>query len=60
MLVDSHCHLDRLTLEKYDNNLEGAINAALDRDIKQLLCVGISVKNRQAVMPISLSLLFVL
>lgn len=53
MLIDSHCHLDRLSLEKYDNNLELAINAALDRDIHKLLCVGISVDNRQTVMDIA-------
>lgn len=53
MLVDSHCHLDRLSLEKYNNQLDAAIEAALARDIQQLLCVGISVNNRQAVIDIA-------
>ncbi len=53
MLVDSHCHLDRLSLEKYDNNLSAAIDAALSRDIHQLLCVGISINNREAVVKIA-------
>ncbi len=53
MLVDSHCHLDRLSLEKYDNNLSAAINAALERGIHQLLCVGISIKNRETVVNIA-------
>ncbi len=53
MLVDSHCHLDRLSLEKYGNDLKPAIDAALSRDIQQLLCVGISTKNRKRVMEIA-------
>ncbi len=53
MLVDSHCHLDRLKLEKYDGQLSAAIDAALARDIQQLLCVGISVNNREAVVNIA-------
>ena len=53
MLVDSHCHLDRLALEKYDDNLSLAIEAALARDVQQLLCVGISVNNREAVVNIA-------
>jgi TatD DNase family protein len=53
MLVDSHCHLDRLKLDKYENGLEGAIEAALARDIHQLLCVGISINNRKDVVSIA-------
>lgn len=53
MLVDSHCHLDRLKLDKYDGQLSAAIDAALARDIQQLLCVGISVNNREAVVDIA-------
>ncbi len=53
MLVDSHCHLDRLKLDKYENGLEGAIEAALSRDIQQLLCVGISINNRKDVVGIA-------
>ncbi|MGS2716552.1 TatD family hydrolase [Eionea flava] len=53
MLIDSHCHLDRLNLEKYDNQLSSAIDAALARGVQQLLCVGISVNNRQAVVDIA-------
>jgi TatD DNase family protein len=53
MLIDSHCHLDRLKLDGYDGQLSAAIDAALARDIQQLLCVGISVNNRQAVVDIA-------
>ena len=53
MLVDSHCHLDRLKLDKYDNELSAAISAANERGIERLLCVGISLSNREAVVNIA-------
>ncbi|MBX2808314.1 MAG: TatD family hydrolase [Cellvibrionaceae bacterium] len=53
MLVDSHCHLDRLTLDKYDQQLSGAIEAARGRGIQQLLCVGISIDNRETVVKLA-------
>ncbi|MFT6221052.1 MAG: TatD DNase family protein [Candidatus Endobugula sp.] len=53
MLVDSHCHLDRLNLDAHDNQLSSAIDAALARGVQQLLCVGISVNNREAVVEIA-------
>lgn len=53
MLIDSHCHLDRLNLEKHNNQLSSAIEAATSRGVQQLLCVGISVDNRQAVVDIA-------
>jgi len=53
MLVDSHCHLDRLQTSAYDNGLEGAIAAAKERDIAYMLCVCISADNRQAVVDIA-------
>ncbi len=53
MLVDSHCHLDRLDLVPYNGSLEQAINAAHERDIQQLLCISISLGNIQAVIDIA-------
>ena len=65
MLVDSHCHLDRLKFDNikkdeahidnpaYLEQLSIAIEAASARDIQQLLCVGISVNNREAVVSIA-------
>lgn len=49
MLVDSHCHLDRLKLDKYNGELDAALQAARDRGVGKMLCVGISVENRAAV-----------
>ncbi len=49
-LVDSHCHLDRLELSKYDGKLSGAIAAAEAADIKRFLCVSINIENFPAVL----------
>ena len=53
MLVDSHCHLDRLDLENCKGGLAGALDAAKERGISRFLCVGISLDNRQAVIDIA-------
>lgn len=53
MLIDSHCHLDRLRLDKYEGELSSAINAALERGVKGMLCVGISLENREEVIKIA-------
>lgn len=53
MLIDSHCHLDRLRLDKYDGNLELAIEAARENSVKGMLCVGISLENREKVLEIA-------
>ena len=53
MIVDSHCHLDRLTLDKYENGLDDAVQAALEQGVQQMLCVGISLNNRQQVIEIA-------
>lgn len=53
MLVDSHCHLDRLKLDKYDGSLEAALDHARQRGVGKMLCVGISLENRQAVVDLA-------
>ncbi len=53
MLVDSHCHLDRLDLSVYDNDLTKAIDAANEAGVGKMLCVGISLENRHAVTQIA-------
>lgn len=53
MLIDSHCHLDRLNLGNYDDNLANAIDAAYNAGVEKMLCVGISVENREAVVDIA-------
>lgn len=53
MLIDSHCHLDRLRLDKYEGRLEDAVEAAEQRGVQGMLCVGISLENREAVTAIA-------
>lgn len=53
MLVDSHCHLDRLKLDKYDGSLDAALSHARERGVEKMLCVGISLDNRQAVVELA-------
>ena len=45
MLTDSHCHLDKIDLEFFDNNFENMINAAKDADVSQFLCACIDTEN---------------
>ncbi|QEI12464.1 TatD family hydrolase [Cellvibrio japonicus] len=53
MIVDSHCHLDRLNLAAYDGNLDEAVAAAHARGIQQMLCIGISLENIPTVIDIA-------
>ena len=45
MFVDSHCHLDRLDLSKFDDRLEGALKLAADEGIDYFLCVCIDLEH---------------
>lgn len=45
MLIDSHCHLDRLELTPYGGQLDGAIAAAHQRGVDLMLCVSIDMNN---------------
>lgn len=45
MLIDSHCHLDRLKLEAYDGDLARAIQAAEARGVTGFLCVAIDLEH---------------
>jgi len=44
MLVDSHCHLDRLDLSK-NNNLSELIDTAHEANIGHMLCVSIDLES---------------
>lgn len=44
-LIDSHCHLDRLDLTPYDENLSNALNYANDLGVGHMLCVSINMEN---------------
>lgn len=49
LLVDSHCHLDRLDLSKYPNGLDGALDAARDQGVGHFLNVSIDMENYQVI-----------
>jgi TatD DNase family protein len=45
MLVDSHCHLDRLDLEPFGGRIEGVLDAAREQGIGHFLCVSINLED---------------
>ncbi len=45
MLVDSHCHLDRLDLEPFGGDLDAALAAAAEAGVGHMLCVCIDMDN---------------
>lgn len=53
MLVDSHCHLDRLDLSPYQGDLGAALDAARARGVRQMLCIGIDRGNVSTVIDIA-------
>ncbi len=50
MLVDSHCHLDRLSLADFDGDLDRALAAARAAGVAHMLCVGIDLEAFPAMM----------
>jgi TatD DNase family protein len=53
MIVDSHCHLDRLDLTAHKQTLAQLIAQARARDVVGMLCVCISEENKDAVLAIA-------
>jgi len=49
-LIDSHCHLDRLDLSKYENGLQGALEQAIQNNIAHMLCVSIDLEAYPAML----------
>ncbi|MCG7917639.1 MAG: TatD family hydrolase [Candidatus Thiodiazotropha taylori] len=45
MLVDSHCHLDRVALDHYANDFGQFVASTLDRGISHMLCVSIDLES---------------
>ena len=45
MFIDSHCHLDRLDLTVFDNNLDNVIQAAEAVNITDFLCISVTLKE---------------
>jgi TatD DNase family protein len=53
MLVDSHCHLDRIDLEGFGGSLEGVLDAARENGIDHMLCVCIDLEHFEDVADIA-------
>lgn len=53
MLIDSHCHLDRLDLSRHKQSLDDALDVARSRGVKGFLCIGIGQANTSQVIDIS-------
>lgn len=53
MLVDSHCHLDRLDLAPYNGDLDLAVDAANQAGVGHILCVAIDLPRLSDVLDIA-------
>ena len=45
MLVDSHCHLDRVDLGRYDGDFAKLMQATAEAGISHMLCVSIDLEH---------------
>jgi TatD DNase family protein len=53
MLVDSHCHLDRLDLSAFDGSIDAVLAAAEAQDIGHFLCVSINLEDYPAMLKLA-------
>lgn len=53
MLIDSHCHLDRLDLAAHGGSLDAALDAARAAGVGHFLCIGINADNAATVKQLS-------
>jgi TatD DNase family protein len=53
MLIDSHCHLDRLDLGPYDGDTGAAILAARAAGVATMLCIGVDLPSLQPVIELA-------
>ncbi|MCW8877370.1 MAG: TatD family hydrolase [Kangiellaceae bacterium] len=53
MLVDSHCHLDRVDLSPFDGQMSLALKAARDAGVNKFLCVAIDKNNQKDVLALA-------
>lgn len=45
MFIDSHCHLDRLDLSEFDDDLSNVISTAEKAQVEHLLCVSVTLED---------------
>src|SRR5690606_9649700 len=44
-LVDSHCHLDRLDLSAYQNDVDAMMTATREAGVSHMLCIGVDLES---------------
>jgi len=54
MLIDSHCHLDRINLDKYDGNFDAMLLNAKEAGVSHMLCVCVDLETFPKVHAIAL------
>jgi TatD DNase family protein len=42
---DSHCHLDRIQLEDYDNDFGRLMNTIADEGVTRMICIGVTLES---------------
>lgn len=50
MIIDSHCHLDKLDTSHYTNGFAGLIAAAQANDVSQMLCISVDTEQFEPMM----------
>ena len=50
MLIDSHCHLDRIDLKPYENDFSCFMDEANNNQIEHLLCIAIDLESYPAML----------
>ena len=53
MLIDSHCHLDRLDLSRHEDSLDAALDDAKQAGVGHMLCVCIDMEKRKTVLELA-------
>ncbi|MDP2227696.1 MAG: TatD family hydrolase [Moraxellaceae bacterium] len=53
MFIDSHCHLDRLELDKLGTDLDGALALARARGVGHFLCIGVDLESLPNVLAVA-------
>lgn len=55
MIVDSHCHLDRINLDKYNGDFDAMLLNAQQAGVSHMLCVSVDMKTFPKVHAIALA-----
>ncbi|MEL0636861.1 MULTISPECIES: TatD family hydrolase [Marinomonas] len=50
MLIDTHCHLDKLDLTPYNGDINGAIDAAAQKGVKQMLSIAVNLEDMDTIL----------